>query len=129
MNLTAQTFVNKHIHSCITYMMHRLHINADPNKFPQDAEWVSDFYLKPINPNLVSELSYLDYSLYKEDSNLRKPKGFYIVSESFARQLLLEGALVSYCFGFWIWGRETDATCLLSQDHFVQKIILKDPFL
>ena len=90
---------------------------------------ISDFYLKPINPNLVSELSYPDYSLYKEDSNLRKPKGFYIVSESFARQLLLEGALVSYCFGFWIWGRETDATCLLSQDHFVQKIILKDPFL
>ena len=127
MTSPTKLFINLNINSCITYMIYRLYTNTCRNKFPEDSSWFSDLYLKSYDPDVDPSISYENYSLYEDYSFLRTPLGFYVVSDYFAKKLILENALVTNYFGFWIWGREASASLPLDQDNFIKKIVLEDP--
>lgn len=127
MTSPIKLFINSNINSCITYMIYRLYTNACRNKFPEDSSWFSDLYLKSYDPNVNHSISYENYSLHEDYPFLRTPLCFYVVSDSFAKKLILENALITKHFGFWIWGRETSAFLPLDQDNFIKKIALEHP--
>jgi hypothetical protein len=125
MNSTVQKYVDNNVERCITYLMYRLYLNYCKNPLQEDFPWFSDLYLRSVEDQLPLPSALFDYCPYDEDTNLREPQGFYIVSDSFAKQLICENALLTKHFGFWIWGRESTAMPLV-EDELVQKIALRN---
>lgn len=121
---TVQEFVDNNVERCITYLMYRLYLNYCKNSLEEDLPWFSDLYLRSSEDQALPPSSFFDYCPYDEDTGLREPQGFYIVSDEFAKQLIHENALVTKHFGFWIWGRESTAMPL-AEDELVQKIALR----
>lgn len=124
MNSIVQKYVDDNVERCITYLMYRLYLNYCKNPLPEDMSWFSDLYLQYKSDETSLSNIFYDYCPYDEDTGLREPQEFYIVSDTFARDLLSENALLTNRFGFWIWGRESTAKPLV-EDELVQKISLR----
>lgn len=122
MNSTVQKYVDDNVERCITYLMYRLYLNYCKNPLPEDMPWFSDLYLQYKSDETSLSNIFYDYCPYDEDTGLREPQEFYIVSDTFAKDLLSENALLTNRFGFWIWGRESTAKPLI-EDELVQKIV------
>lgn len=125
MNSIVQEYVNNNVERCISYLMYRLYLNYCKNPLPEDMSWFSDLYLQYNSDETSTSNIFYDYCPYDEDTGLREPQEFYIVSDTFATDLLSENALLTNHFGFWIWGRESTAKPLV-EDELVQKIALRN---
>ena len=58
----------------------------------------------------------------------RTPDEFWVVSPSLAEALLKKGQLLTDCFGFWVWGRDTtlDSPLSLADDALPQSQLKSD---
>jgi hypothetical protein len=110
-------------------MVYRIYTNACKSKIPEDILWFSELYLKPRTQESTALPSYENYSPYTDYPSLRKPLAFYVVSDFFAKKLILQDALITDHFGFWIWGRETNPLIPLRQDSLINKIASEDSIL
>lgn len=75
-----------------------------------DQPWYEDLFLQ-----------YQEKENSSEETEIREPLEFWIVSDNFAHKLKQENELLTNHWGFWIWGRETSGQSILI-DYVFQKI-------
>ena len=97
----AHMFIQEHVLANANVLMDELIRISEKDWNLEDQSWFEDLYLQ-FEQSESSENYDED-----DDSELRNPYEFYIVSDFFARQLKKHDQLVTDHFGFSIWGRET----------------------
>lgn len=120
----AHLFLQKHIHVRANSLISELLEITQQNSDLMNSPWYEDLFCQyedsdiwDEDPDCIGD----NYCPSELDPELREPYEFWIVSDFLASNLKAENQLLTNCWGFWIWGRETTGQSILL-DYVFQKI-------